>query len=484
MIALLLFLVAINVTLARADLKVEEVQLYHKGATVIAKGVVYVHPGRNFIGFIPADAERESVRVASNCDAASITGMDLTDPEDTAEYKRLKDKLRILDAKLSRLKDQEAFYKRLIDALADSYRNNRYLNYLPYEKKYQELENRMLAVRQKKNQLIKEVKDTKEKLKKLESKRALYLWATGEDQCEVTVSYETDRAGWTPEYTAVFEKGTLTLTLRAVVMQSTGQNWERVSVSLSPHPPSRNLSIPELHPWYLRVVEPFMRMAPKAALSKAPVSKSFPILRRREIGYSYTLNQEVNIPQDRRTVLVIRKFTWKGAELKRLCYPSITDRVYAKVELPLPDEPLPSGMVKIFLENTYLGKSSLKSLLGRHILEIPFGTDPDIEVHSGTDIKRESTWSGKIRLLITRTIKVSNGKDRAVSILLKEPLPVSKDERIKVKMEKKNFHPEPDSVDERGIATWNLKVASGETKKISYTVIIEYPSETAVNIIY
>ncbi len=60
-------------------------------------------------------------------------------------------------------------------------------------------------------------------------------------------------AGWDPAYNARVESVTDPLKLEsiALVKQQTGEDWDRVNLSVSTGTPNRNRSKPNLTPWFL-----------------------------------------------------------------------------------------------------------------------------------------------------------------------------------------------------------------------------------------
>ena len=62
------------------------------------------------------------------------------------------------------------------------------------------------------------------------------------------------------------------------------------------------------------------------------------------------------------------------------------------------------------------------------------------------------------------TIEVTNGLDKEISVVLKDRIPVSAQEKITIETEK--IEPKPATHEKNGILSWELTLAPGEMKKI------------------
>ena len=468
-------------SLSYAQLEIEEAILYRYGATVIAKSVAYVKKGKNFLGFLPKDVDKGSVAIAPNCEVASIIGIDWGDPKETPVYKELKSQLGTLESQRASLEERAKFYAKLIDSLARAYGNNRYLNYLLYEKKFKELHSKELALRQKVSLITTKIDQISKKLRELEDRVAMYVWATAEDQCEMTVSFNTSKAHWEPVYLLIYNKGKATLELMAKVSQSTGVDWKDVNVALSSSQPTRFLELPEVKPFNVYVITRTSRMLMMAPGARVPSKGMLKSIERRSSGYSFNISTPISLTSGREEVFSLKEFKWRKVEPERVCVPSYKEGVYVKISLTAPSLPLPNGKLKIVEGNSYIGEVDLSEVLSGGKLTVPLGIDPEIEVKRKVVDKRvEKTWSGNYKLTFTYRITLYNSKDVPVSVKLMEPLPVSKDDRVTVKI--REIKPKPDKVDKLGIAHWNINLKPQQKVEITYTFTVQYPENTIVNI--
>jgi len=143
------------------------------------------------------------------------------------------------------------------------------------------------------------------------------------------------------------------------------------------------------------------------------------------------------------------------------------------------DAPLMPGPVALFEGGTFLGNARLVDLIvpGEE-LKLPFGPQHEIEVHrqlTPWDLKEKGN---KVRMQETVKITLTNHGREAQQVVLEEPLPVSLNERVKVKYE--DIAPEAEVDDDTGIATWTITLAPGEETTVVVAYRIEHPKNMRV----
>ncbi len=78
----------------------------------------------------------------------------------------------------------------------------------------------------------------------------------------------------------------------------------------------------------------------------------------------------------------------------------------------------------------------------------------------------------------TFEISLENFKDIPLQVELKDQLPLSYQEEIKVRIQQ--IKPQPDDTDKQKFLTWNIHLAPKEKKIITLDFQVEYPEEKAV----
>ncbi|MCP4685824.1 MAG: DUF4139 domain-containing protein, partial [bacterium] len=136
--------------------------------------------------------------------------------------------------------------------------------------------------------------------------------------------------------------------------------------------------------------------------------------------------------------------------------------------------PLMPGKVSIFVGSSYIGKAALAGMiLPREEFEIGFGPDNSIKVSREILDLKTTHKSSSTRTDQTVEIRLVNHGLESRELLLEEPIPVSQDNRIKIKLG--DVSPETDKPDALGIIRWNLTLLAAEEKVVRVTYRIEHP---------
>jgi uncharacterized protein (TIGR02231 family) len=163
--------------------------------------------------------------------------------------------------------------------------------------------------------------------------------------------------------------------------------------------------------------------------------------------------------------------------------------LYSKLE-NVSDFPLLSGAVNIFLDGAFVATSRLASVMPGEKYELALGAD------EGVSVKRrlvnrfvESvglTSKGK-RTTYEVLVTLANNKRSAEKLVISEPIPVSRNEKIEVKLlipaEREIGTPEtPKEVtrEQDGKLVWHLDLKPGEKRELRLKFQVEHPAEMDV----
>jgi uncharacterized protein (TIGR02231 family) len=150
---------------------------------------------------------------------------------------------------------------------------------------FDEIEGEIYEGKVKTNERIKEldeeIKAKREALggkvdKKRRSQVTIVVLAEVDGPAEISLSYVVTNAKWSPIYdlraqlsTSTKEESKLVVHYRASISQSTGENWEDVSLTLSTASPLVGTTIPELRPARVRPL-PTIPVAPTGMMYRSP----------------------------------------------------------------------------------------------------------------------------------------------------------------------------------------------------------------------
>jgi uncharacterized protein (TIGR02231 family) len=145
------------------------------------------------------------------------------------------------------------------------------------------------------------------------------------------------------------------------------------------------------------------------------------------------------------------------------------------------DYPLLAGQMNVFLDDTFVAASSLRTVMPGEKFELALGVDDGISVKRV--LNRHFTedtglmTKGK-RITYDYTITVQNNKKTAEKIVLSDQIPVSRNEKVAVNLRTPDSdvaRPETD-----GTLKWTLNLKPGEKREVPLVFAIEYPNGIVV----
>ncbi len=325
-------------------------------------------------------------------------------------------------------------------------------------------------------------------------------------EISLIVFYHISGASWVPEYDIRLNENELFIGYYAGIKQRTGEDWNDVSITLSTIAPSGISSVPEPGPWYISPFKPAPRRldSTKSKTLAAPgirlpgddtpyseiIREEFPDSEesdfesaeviRSTVSVSYKISNLCTVPGDgspHKTMIDELKFEKK---IKYITFPEIEEKVFRLACIENRDLFLLPGKGQIFDNNEYIGPVSIKHTSPGEEMEIFAGTDDGIKVKKKL-ISRETDkklLSDRKKIDYSFEITVENFKNSEEEITVKERIPLSTHEDIKIKFDESN--PEVSKADKMNNLEWKIKVSPSEKKKITYGFSIEFPRDMDV----
>jgi len=313
------------------------------------------------------------------------------------------------------------------------------------------------------------------------------------------VEYLVANAGWSPAYTIRGGAGTedkVRISYTATVTQRTGEDWNGVKLFLSTATPSSGARAPELEPWIVGerppVVQPMRDVRGKAAmamgaageqaLAEAPAAPQPAEVATAEVkaaGTAVTFNvarRDTVLSGAARTKVTVAELEFAPRK-KFLSVPALAPRVFLRaVFANTSDYPLLAGPTAVFLGDNFVGKGSLETIAPGQEVKLDLGVDSGFKIERKL-VKEQTGGEGVIsRKTVVRhiyEIRLESYKKEAVSVEVKDHLPLSRDKDIVLRDVK--LTPEPADRDERNLLTWSVPVNPKENKTIRIEFALEFP---------
>jgi uncharacterized protein (TIGR02231 family) len=331
-------------------------------------------------------------------------------------------------------------------------------------------------------------------------------------ELDIELIYTLPGAYWRPIYDIRLLESGMEINYMGQVNQSTGEDWNDIILILSTVPPTSGTSVPELDPWY---ISPIRLSIPKgrgkfgigtaeyAAAAPAPMADAavaagvedleevleeveeveFTTAEIDQSGASvtYTIGNRVNIPGDgspHKAMITYLKFS---PRIDFVTAPKKECKAYRRVKVDNEsDLMLLPGLAQIFENEDFIGKAALKMVAPGEKIKFYAGTDERIRVERKL-VKRETDkkfLADKRRIRFSYEIKLENHTGKEQNITVRDQIPLSRHESIKVKLE--DVEPKEKKLDGLNRLKWEIKFPDKEKKKISYEFFIEYPRDMNV----
>lgn len=329
----------------------------------------------------------------------------------------------------------------------------------------------------------------------------------------LAIEYVIASASWLPLYDVRLseDETNAAMNYSAEVIQNTGEDWNDVELILSTSEPSKGTGPGRLRSQNLRVpmsVDDIIRPTVSSVHRRygelrvrygrsgevsyivdgvetadplggyRSVARSF--IGGSRINTTFTAPRRETVPSNETVVRIPIEYWNLDAEVRVICRAQNREGAYRIATITNQDEaPLMPGNVNIFVESNFLGTAELRrSVVQGQKFDLPFGLDRSVQVKRETVRKKVSYDSDEIELEKDIEITVMNHGSSERSVLLEEALPVSQDNRIKVKLG--DMRPEPLEGYKRGVARWEMQVQPGEEMKVTVSYKVKWDKEITV----
>jgi hypothetical protein len=319
-------------------------------------------------------------------------------------------------------------------------------------------------------------------------------------------------------------QGEVELTYVGVVQQSTGERWENVGLSLSTARPSLAAVLPELDPWYLNVYTPpipapLRAASPRiASMSGLPGNQHASVVAQPmamsamgladEMQYDQAYEKELRAAdvatatvEQTGTALIFRvgrsvdipsdnsphKTTIARDNLPcvfdYVSAPQIDEQVHLRASIENATERvLLNGDANIFLSSEYVGTTRVKTTAPTEKFKVFLGIEDNIKVKRELierNVEKGNALQGNIRRIsYAYRISVHNYAGASRRIVIRDHLPVSQHEKVKVKVQ--NVQPAPAERTKLELITWKFSLPVDGEQKIEYRFVVEHPQDIRV----
>ena len=544
-----LFLLSANLFFAQKPIytkaKVTAVKVYRNSAELqntvsfsIPSGISEI-----VIGNISEEINEKTIQIGVNSKNISILSSQFTDDYSTdfkmdttnPQIKKVNDSIKIVENLISKNRIELDANKKAVELLdknqtvlvGSNSSNVAQLTQLTefYTNKRIELENKLVSLKTKGDDLSKKLSRLKSSLKTKEQKEAeefadgvivLKLMSPTAGNIKLNINYLTDDVSWKPYYEIKADKisAPLDVTFKAIVKQNTGLDWKGVKLTLINGNSSRNNYAPTVSPWFIYAQSPKERQIEREEIQREYKSadKSAAIRIRgmgsvnaesnalegrveevvvtgyagfnvnaNELNTSYDIDIPYDILSNNEDHLISLYQQKIPADYQYFTAPNYRREAYllAKVK-DFSKYHLVSAPASVIFENMYIGETRVSPDQTNNEMNITLGNDPKISIirEDIQDKSGEKFLSSYREKVVTYDLIIKNNKKEQISMEVKDRFPLSNNEAVKIEVLDKSGAVKDD---EKGFLTWNIKLSPSETKKLRVSYKVRYPKDYTVS---
>ncbi|MBN8219085.1 MAG: mucoidy inhibitor MuiA family protein [Spirochaetes bacterium] len=352
----------------------------------------------------------------------------------------------------------------------------------------------------------------------LEQRSVVVTVSAGKGKAALSLVYLLPGATWQPghELRAAREGASVSLTSFATIMQTSGEDWAGVELSLGTQRTTATMRIPELESLFLGSGRKVGRVVSASAESFGEASQQFAsqniawfnsrnadLVKQKE----YRMNTQALSGKAREVEKIFEGFLSRGttalfpaigaqtvrfdgrpvraplgkldlAAVNRiLAAPEVSANAARVVELTLTGkQALLPGKVSLYLDGAFLGLTETDFVAPGESFSLYLGVADEIKLSRVLDKKRsELKRSGaRTRVQASFLVTVENLGEAARTVQLTERIPVSENDEVKVSGVKIAPDLKPDA---KGLLRWDLALPGRQTREFRIEYAIEYPSE-------
>jgi uncharacterized protein (TIGR02231 family) len=553
-ISLFAFAVAFPAVAAETDVasRIDAVTVYPDAAIVTRLAVVDAPAGDSVLAFrdLPLDLDPASLRVEGAAEAAVTIGSVETRLAPAAA-KRPDD---ALTAKIAELRAERAETQTTIDALqgkkamilryaqsgpdklsADA----KPLDVAAWPAAWDAVESALAKVGADLRPAVDRAHALDEQIAALEAQRekpsaqaarrivTVAINAAAAARLSLSLSYRIAGIGWTPLYDAALktdEAGApnLTLTRRAAIAQSSGEDWSDVALTVSTARVARSVDVVDLPSERIDFWQPELDWsaaekgaemkhaaapAPRAAATESPALADLaakpaapptvaPVaaqevaaqLQATAYAAAFKAPGRVALASDgsRKSFVLGRVVVQPTLSVKTA--PSVDPTAYIEAHfVDSEDAPLLPGAVALTRDGVFVGEGRVAFVAPGDGADLGFGGDDKVKVDRAPVNRKENepTWYNQTKIETREFLTtVKNLHAFPVKVQVIDRMPVSENTAIAVDLAPATTAPTDKQIgDKRGVMGWTLDLKPGETKDVRLAYRMKWPADHEVTIV-
>jgi uncharacterized protein (TIGR02231 family) len=231
-----------------------------------------------------------------------------------------------------------------------------------------------------------------------------------------------------------------------------------------------------------------LRLAPGVQADEIDEKKDAEVAQAEIVHSAYNVAFEVpgkpDVPADGADHRVVLRQESLPGTLTYRAAPSLEEAAFLTSVVRAPAQyPLLAGAMRVLAGGAYLGVYGVPETAPGAELNLPFGRDNRIKIArvEQPEVRSFEGFTNHTSQVAHQSkMTVENLRDRAVTVVVEDRVPVSEDERIVVEMGKATTADHTPSKTRPGVVSWKLTLAPHEKKDVVLAYTVRYPKEMLV----
>lgn len=507
--------------------KVTKVTVYLSGAQITREAEVSIEKGITNIVFdgVSPYLNEQSIQLGGTSGINLLSVVHrinyLTENENSPRINELKDSIELIQFLLDQLTNKKFVSEQELDLIISNknIKGDKGFDIAAYEeiqelytKRLPALKDDLLKNRIEERRLLEKQNKLKNQLAELSNsysngKHEIVASIKSETakKLKLDLSYYTSAASWFPAYDirCIDINSPIQLIYKAIIQQSSGEDWSKVMLKISMGNPNLSGTKPELQtnslgwmPVYYQNIEGSYSGYKKSnATAPAAMGNSIQVdkdersearfknntstMTQSSLNVEFVIAIPYTINSNGKSTIIDAQTFEMPAIYNLAVVPKLDKSVFLIAEVSAKDEINQlNGMASIYFEGMYTGQSNVTPN-ENDSMKISLGRDKSILVER----KRLKEKSSKSLLGSKKTeesvyeIIVKNTKSTPVSITIEDQIPISIDKDIEIEQ----IDLGGAIYDEvTGKLTWKITLLAGETKKINFSFNVKYPKNKKI----
>jgi len=323
--------------------------------------------------------------------------------------------------------------------------------------------------------------------------------SSGTLNCEL--SYVVGECGWTADYDlrAADINQKVKLTYKAIVHNNTGNDWEKINISLSTGMPNLSADAPNLKPWYIdedsydaintrdskndksgfyvdgievKEMEGDLNMK---QTKDNEVGIYYVDIIVSELSTTFDIENPYTIPSDFKPYFIQIGEYDIDATFHYLTVPKLEEKAFLQASVTGWESlNLIQGPANVYFGGAFVGRSEIETYLVEDTLNFSFGRDNKLIVSEKKvkEFSKKQTLGSNRKDTYAYEISVKNNRDGFASIDIYDQIPVSNDNDIEISI---NELTGGQLSTYSGEVKWKMVIPPGEVRKVLISYTIKYP---------